>query len=1590
MPRGLQYIIDALLSSSGMNKDGEYYTYKQGQYLESLNLRHLTAQGSTGGDIQNIRGNDLKFNLDVVETQNQVVRFYFNVDASDAQNFDLDILDWNDNELCATVSLTTSPNDVGTTITDFRTALGGELITAGQTYSFGTPSFDGLSGYIDLTITTVLGRGWHSVYTYSADCDDSEYYSHVLYEAIDESITGTPICIGSKDILGRLYSFWSPQVNMPTTIEDNPIATITNSGVADQILLTFTSAQAMTSGEAITVSNIATSAGAINGFWVVDVIDNDPLTIILLGSDFTTLTVTSFTDASVIRFPFGYALIHAVEKDQNDNLYIPFANGVRGQVVLRTKELNFRVPKQIDCDGDLTNKYDIYFTDFYNTIRCFYYKGEILLDGAIHSLNPDGFYEYGGIDIATQLIIAQPKIQFNFTGQLNIGGNVPAGNHLNAVRLITIQGNTPTLWTALDNPIPTYKHDFNNTVNEYVAGDVSIQFTTKINQFQVSGIDTSIYKYIELADVLYSGLAVSGIIVTRFLITSATMNIQYTGYENDTVNLDVADLSKIQANYRTARNVRLLDSRLVLSNLTSSFPYNLSDWAQTITYELFQKTLDQAPNVAGGSDFFPAEFSDPNNVNNYVGYMYNEGYRFGVQVRDKLTGSWSDTFFVDDVTFDCNTSGRKTGLPNFNLTTALTTATAGVNQDAGACQVLVPAIKFTYDTNLVLPDGQILSNVIDGVRFVRAECIKEVQASGIIVQSVFGNITNGVGNDYGYDTAQYGDFPFSCGWLSPSNAPNYFDWIGLNPTYPNGGATGFDNAGHPKAYRLCSLYSNDILFGNVPFGDGTATGDKLYLLSRPANESIYYMNTFAVPSMFKFIDFAGGANSFDTYDIDDSNYVPTGASGVLLDVANILYQKTLIGHATTNTLRINWDVLGTPVLYTATPINTLTTLVYSGLAGGTFSVGDTITGGSSGAVSTVVLTEAHVGTDGTMTFATSTPSFEVGETIDNGGGVSATVVSVSGDSIQYAQWYRPILNKYGNHDTTKYIYTGHIRDLTSGGTFTDEVFGGDTFTCHTYLKLLMNVNSTGFEGGNTGIKIYSQSRCNANLRGYDPNALPIVYRSPALFPHDYEFDIDLGATFTDIMKIFFDAGHVNYIAYNNSYNIGKAVVSYVAFDENAEQILLYPARVAWSLLKPQGSLVDLFRDFLPLDFHDLESRYGAITHHEIINGELLTLQPRKWMRQFFNTRGILEIKGAGEVLIGDGSVMSRDGVQLSAIGSRHKWSAIKGKARGGSDTLYWWSADYKKWMRFGADGSVPISDQHDIQSFAANNSRLVFNYDTPAYNYGINGVWDDRYNEVVWTVRGQVQGLDDYSSGATYEENDVVKYIPSEFSTYEQTGEFYISLVGNNTGNQPDTHPDQWMIIPHKDAVPYPVLLPNGKYPHDYYNEYTLAFGEGLNTFHSFYTFKPKIYLKFIDIYLSPDPINQNYVYEHDSGDWCKWYDGDDEDGYVYLVYAKNNNRIKMMGALEFSTEIVPKRIDQWTKLQQTFMVDSDFENINGQWAVAVRNDILTSASASNEDDTSKLWGDYTIIKVTFEQGKFQKLMSSIIKFTPLARDYQN
>jgi hypothetical protein len=520
----------------------------------------------------------------------------------------------------------------------------------------------------------------------------------------------------------------------------------------------------------------------------------------------------------------------------------------------------------------------------------------------------------------------------------------------------------------------------------------------------------------------------------------------------------------------------------------------------------------------------------------------------------------------------------------------------------------------------------------------------------------------------------------------------------------------------------------------------------------------------------------------------------------------------------------------------------------------------------------------------------------------------------------------------------------------------------------TYLKH-RSADTVGATEGGGGIGFYSQNVVNSQMiRKYDSTSYAWMF--PNIDLTNWLTQTNLGSPLAP---------------YNEGYTIANGISRDVSFDSTLPTQNDLPTQIRYSDLKPQNSIVDNFRTFLPLNFKDLPMTWGEINHHANYNGELFTWQPRMVQRQYFNTRGTMNVdanSGSTAVLIGDGTVFSRDGQMVTNIGTLHKWSVIKGRSAQGNDVMYWINTELKKAMRLGYDGSIKISDIQGMQSFFANNLTWVADKDTPADGEGICGTWDERYLCALWTVRGK-RVIAAYDSTDTYSINDVVSYTPGGFSTFEKTGEFYVSLQGSNLNHTPPNSGSTsvwWQMIPHTGSITVNGIEYKGI---DYYNEYTIEYNEQKNKFTSFYTFKPKIYLGWADTFLSPSPIsNTGNVFEHRLGSYCLWYDSQQENGYITLIFNQDVNSAKQYLALWMATLIVPFRIDFYTKKHQSFLLAADFENLNDFWAAAIKNDILTSTTGLlNDEDTTKLFGQYIEIKLTFEALVYQKAVDCVLKF---------
>jgi hypothetical protein len=610
----------------------------------------------------------------------------------------------------------------------------------------------------------------------------------------------------------------------------------------------------------------------------------------------------------------------------------------------------------------------------------------------------------------------------------------------------------------------------------------------------------------------------------------------------------------------------------------------------------------------------------------------------------------------------------------------------------------------------------------------------------------------------------------------------------------------------------------------------------------------------------------------------------------------------------------------------------------------------------------------------------------------------------------YCQIYNDETNLFPDLHTTQYLPTGSMmltptstviakHDMTCGDTFTqtaiikhrsngatkENLDEGAAYILGKTGNALGLVNLTSgreldaaremlITGFGSGILLTCQNRINANMFTLDEDPLS----EQVSYPRD-SVQYWLAAFEYETTPEYNKHYNANPFPFGFSAYFNPEILRGARFD--------FPTRIMYSLRKDEEGIFDEYRVFLPLNIKDLDRTFGEIMHHENVNGELFTLQLRKWQSQFFNTRGEIQVSGnALGAIIGDGSVLSRDGQTLSIYGTQNKWSAAIGTSSGGKDVLYWFNSENGLFMRFGADGTAVLSDSRKMRVFSNKATKWIYGKDTPAHNQGVRCVWDSRSKEVIWTFTGW-RDLGEWLA-IFIEVGDVVRNNNAPSDSYEGFPRFFkcklvhigSSLTEPGVGVDWETY---WEQISYDDT--------------NYYSIFTVAFNEATNGFSTFYGHIPKTYLKWRDTFLSSHPTERNLIFEHRKGEPTTWYGVDSfltgtippkiEDAYIEAVINDLPEESKRFISTEVLSENVPDRIEYRTKSQYTWSEPADFKVNDDQFRGFILND--ATVSQDPRGNTRRMDGDYIKAKFFFIGGTMNKLYSIVVKLRGRLRDFR-
>jgi len=1214
--------------------------------------------------------------------------------------------------------------------------------------------------------------------------------------------------------------------------------------------------------------------------------------------------------------------------------------------LIRSSNLNLSPEHRVQAEVEkVGNQINLYWTDRNNKPRVMYLKSENIYTQDGFLVSEGGRYELENIDLESSLFLPAPSSYIDNVSVIDGGGQILSGNKRYSGRFVTSDYSyTDFLYPT--NPVNIYTASFDKPFE--IAGDLPFVQTNKSVSMTIQNIDPGIYSFFDLVAIEYTGdHTFTAKVVQRFPIANnqTSLDVAHTDIGQTAINLAPEELLAITAKYSKVGTLRVFDNRLTISNIEEFVDLDLSAWASSITHSLEYTDIDGIGAIrAFGEaelDFEFGEYLNPLNTLQFTSYMFNDTYRFGIQVQWKDNGKWSSPFWVDDIrfdteTFNINSSGsRRT---SNNITTNLTSS-------GFAESVYVYYVDFSLDLDYLV-DGTPVRDLIKSFRFVRSERIPEVLATGYFLP---------------------GAYNFGASW-SDTVMP-YF------PTPKITGTTGMDFREFPfqetssnavtdtNASDYLFFYSSDLKFSQLNYSFDT-NKDELRILGVPHRISQLQLKTTGTSEYNTYHD----VNGYFT-DSQSVEYYRIANTGTVINLQDHAYLDTGKGKVLSSRYALN-GAIALPISVVSGPLGTEidTNCYYTSCHA--FKLSSTLVTGSSTSPATNLPTAA-------------------GREFEYFG-------------VYYGQIFRDLgaNKKYPiNKEFSTYESTGHIRVLKDGenGTITESVFGGDVFNQKTHFQLRMTAWENPLNGYGAGMSFYSQNVVNSqmfNVLEHDLTHTGPGYVFPQYLDKDYTAPVywgyynsttkysatlkrnSMGSGLAYWLEQWPEVSNQN--SYNKAYNFVDASITDNGYDPNNTFDGKRPTTIAWSNKKITGSLKDNYRVFSAIDFRELDLTSGEIVNHEIVNDVMYTWQRNSFQRQYFNEASAINSQTGTDIILGTGGVMSVPGVELTSIGCDKKWSIIKGRTANGKDSVYWYNDQLKKIVRFGQDGNRVISDR-GLVTFLNQNMRFLNQEDESVTGLGIHGVWNDKYSEAIFTFKSYNPNsylFSEEGKGAgSYEVGDLVY---KAAYTHESGLPYLYRCLQTHLAGTPDyqfetgaSWQDYWEKLD-------PLTDSN-------YTLFTLVYDELKSGFVGFHSYWPNIYLQSRNVFYSPNPLAENDIYIHDSGSFIRYY-GTNFEGGLTSVMNYDTNMPKIYEAVQFVTDTTPAGVEFQTRDHESYLQIGDFDEREDYYYSTIKND--STNVGVNSADTSRLFGRYLVTKLKFSPGVYQKLINYIVKFRPSSRLY--
>lgn len=391
--------------------------------------------------------------------------------------------------------------------------------------------------------------------------------------------------------------------------------------------------------------------------------------------------------------------------------------------------------------------------------------------------------------------------------------------------------------------------------------------------------------------------------------------------------------------------------------------------------------------------------------------------------------------------------------------------------------------------------------------------------------------------------------------------------------------------------------------------------------------------------------------------------------------------------------------------------------------------------------------------------------------------------------------------------------------------------------------------------------------------------------------------------------------------FNDSFAQENNIVSYLPkpflIDDSEDNRV----RVWYSNEKFDREIIDSWRLVGSGNFVDLEGTYGELNKLINLNETLYGFQERAITR--ISSQELSTVaNGEGQVIqAGTGNLLARYDYISKETGVYHQHSVINTPS-----SIYYYDNRLNKVFKIG-EGLQPLTDIKGLSAFfRANVIGNTKTSDKVLLNKGVHAAYDSMYNKAYFTFERTIEFT--YTSRVVSPGDNPTTTFTGNYSQLIPIYNIGQTIIINNIGYVIVDITNTTLILEGNVNIPADSTLIKVVF--------TIAYNELLDSFESFYSFTPCIYLGTGKRLFSANPYNiQNSVYQHNIGDFGTFYDRTPSTSIVqFIVNYPDATKLPT-----FRYDI----LEYWSEVTDNLNADYPLETITG---IRIENDYQTTANS--------------------------------------------